>query len=451
MFEDFTIIPEEEQELVKMYTPCSNIVTELVKTIDHDWELNWYADYPLQRIAQIMMLLSTLSKDTNEVVEYTYYDANQYNIKLRFKTPENKRGIVMNKEAGTHFDFNDFPGAEYLTKAEEYLKQTPQHFLKIFTHNQDNRLYVWTNKSLTPMTFMKILQLQAAVFPRENPIADAAINAYLDKDVVAFKKVIIDYLTSDAVTEAEFNKFKSCLSSSTNRQISKFERAINDERGNINYWEEEITKSTAKIREWNEQIDFLKTQHEDDADARILYRFLRKNPYIKSFEPKEMKILLQYEAPIIYFSDYPAEKYLNKDYVSSICKKIVKIILGRKYQLMTTCAIKFRTTDFGVEFENRSLNIQTSALPHPHIMRFHCFGNHGSALRQAAETGNFLGAIEQISQAVMNINFYDSCVINEMLRDISNNTHAKFWRNKDTGEWYSTAEIIERNDYYEEA
>lgn len=451
MFEDFTIIPETDSELVNMYTPSANIVTELMKIIDHNRDMSRYANHPLQKIAQIMMLLSTLSKDNDEKVEFTYYDRSQYSIKYRFKNPESTRGLIINEEAGTHFDFNDFPGAEYLTKAEEHLKQTPQHFLKIFTHNQENKLYVWTNKPLSPMTFMKLLQLQAAVFPRENPIADAAIKAYLDKDVVAFKKVIIDYLTSDAVTEVEFNKFKTCLSSSTTGQITKLERQITDERGNINYWEEEINRSTTKIREWNEQIDFLKTQHEDDADAKILFKFLKKNPYVKSFEAKEMKILLQYEAPIIYFSDFPAEKYLNKDYVSPLCKKIVKIILGRKYQLMTTCAIRFRTNDFGVEFENRALSIQTTAFPHPHIMRFRCFGNHGTALRQAAETGNFLGAIEQISQAVMNINFYDSCVINEMLRDIANNSHAKYWRDKDTGEWYSTAEVIERNDYYEKA
>ena len=117
---------------------------------------------------------------------------------------------------------------------------------------------------------------------------------------------------------------------------------------------------------------------------------------------------------------------------------------------MTCCALQFKTSNFGIEYADRSLNINTTALPHPHIMRFHCFGNHGTAVREAAETGNYLGAIEQITQAVMNLNFYDSCVINEMLQNLDTDKYRVTWKNKENGMWYSTAEVLERNDYYEE-
>ena len=454
MFERLTMIPTNEPELVQLYGVFDDIIVQLNKIIDHDkWSYVWYENYPLGNLAKVMTILETLAEDKTGIVTTAYLNGGNYSIKaLANETNSSERGLVINQEAGTHFSMDDFPKAEYLTSAEEYLKQTSQHFLKLFTVPNDQRLYVWTNKPLTPLTYFRLLELQKTIFPRTNPIADEAISAFLNNDAMTFRNAFIKYLTSDAVTEAEYRNFSQCITSSTDREIKKLEQNIDSERSNLNYWEQEILSGTTRIREWNEQIDFLKSKHEDDEETRTLFKLLKKSPYVKSFEakPGASKILLQYEAPIIYFSDYPAEKYLNKDYVSNRWKDIIKIILGRKYELMTCAALYFKTTNFGIEFAERAMTIDTTALPHPHIVRFHCFGNHNTAIREAAETGNYLGAIEQITQAVMNINFYDSCVINEMLREIANNEHKTIWRHKGTGLWFNTTEILERNDYYEE-
>ena len=63
-----------------------------------------------------------------------------------------------------------------------------------------------------------------------------------------------------------------------------------------------------------------------------------------------------------------------------------------------------------------------------------------------------LPALEQITQAVFNVNFYDSCVIEEMLRTIDRaKATLPTWRNTETGEMLTTLQVFERNDYYEEA
>lgn len=455
MFENFTIIPENDHDLVQMYTVLNDIKDQMGKVIDQSkWYQNWYTNYALSYLAKVMTLLNSLSENESGSSVAQYYDAGQYSIRSTVFDDSNNNdyGLVINQEAGTHFNMDDFIGVTYLTQAEEFLKQTPQHFLKIFTMKDDKKIYVWTNKPLLPITYFRLLELQKTLFPRENPWADEAIKAFLDGNAAAFKNVFVKYLTSDAVTEVEFKNFSLCITSQKTREIQKLESNIQSERGNIAYYEQELVQGASRIREWNEQIDFLKSRQDEDEDTRTLFKLLKRSPYIKSFDPKpsSSKILLQYEAPILYFSDYPAEKYLEKSYVSDSWKQVIKIFLGRKYELMTCCALHFKTANFGIEFADRSLNIETTALPHPHIMRFHCFGNHGTAIREAAETGNYLGAIEQITQAVMNLNFYDSCVINEMLKEIVDNSYRTIWREKSTGMWYSTAQILERNDYYEE-
>ena len=457
MFEQLRLIPETDEELIQMFGPFNDVAVELAKVIDPaKYTLNWYQNYHMIRIADVMVKILSLTKDTEKNAVITNYDKNSYHFRnLVEEAQSHNYGLIINQEASTHFCITDYENVTYLTSAEDFLKQSPQHFLRNFTNPSDEKLYVWTNKDLTPMTFFRLLELQGRLFPRENPLADTLIKAFLDKDIQTFKGELIKYLMSDAVLEAEYQNFKTCMASNTNRQIKKLTDNIDSERNNIQYWEQEITSSASKIREWSENIEFLKSRHEDDSDIRLVFKFLKKNPYITSFrstQSRGMQILLNYEAPIIYFSDYPAEKYINYEHTNRIFKEIIKIFIGRKYELMTKCALYFHTENFRIDIADRELDKTSTAIPHPHLMRFHCFGNHTGAIRDAAESGNYLGAFEQLSQAVMNINFYDSCVINEMVRLLNESKSTmRTWRNKETGEWFTTQEVLERGDYYEEA
>ena len=69
-------------------------------------------------------------------------------------------------------------------------------------------------------------------------------------------------------------------------------------------------------------------------------------------------------------------------------------------------------------------------------------------MKDAAIAGDYFAAIEQITQAVLNLNFSDSIVIGTMLNELLDYPSQKTWRSKETGALLTTEEIMEI--YHEE-
>ena len=187
MFEGLTYIPSTEDEFSQMYNTFQTMSSELSKVIDSEkWESAWYQNYLLMHVAKVMVKILSLSKNKSGKAVINYLDKNSYSFQNYVGTTDNNYGLIINQEPSTHFSIVDYPNVTYLKAAEDHLKQTPQHFLKIFTCPLDEKLYVYTNKMLSAETFFKLLELQAALFPRENELADTLIKAFLDKDVSCF-------------------------------------------------------------------------------------------------------------------------------------------------------------------------------------------------------------------------------------------------------------------------
>jgi len=168
-----------------------------------------------------------------------------------------------------------------------------------------------------------------------------------------------------------------------------------------------------------------------------------KNPYIKEIEAVgDRTIDLWYEAPIIYFDDFIAEKILLS-YISPEKRKIIKAIIDQEYELMTRCRIRFNTQYFSIE----AIQIGNDGLlGHPHLDRYQCRGTHDRYIYEAAKTANYIGAIEQITAAVLNLNFADSIVIDTMLGTLTDNHYferLKTWRHKKTKVMITTKELME--------
>lgn len=450
MFENLTVVPYTDEEVSSVYAALGEIVNRLSPIVDASkYIVRWSTNYTLLNIASILTMLTAMDV-SNKTFRSCYYENNTHRFKIRANNPdENKIGIIINQEASTHFELTDYIGATFITNAEEFLKQTPHHFLKIFTMPDNNTLFVWTNKTLSAETIYKIYSLEAAVFPKETPTAKAFIEALLEKDVTKAKNVLETLFTSDKIKELEFEKFKKCLTNTKDTKIANLESKITNNRHSINSYEETIAKLASEMREYTEQIYFLKSL-QGDTEERLFYKHLQKIPYITSFQGYEAGyIQLNYQAPLIYFNELPAEKIIEQNYRPLKEKQIVKIILGRKYELWTKCTLVFYTEDFRID-NNRS-SAMVRLLPHPHIDRYGCFGNHRAAIRESAEAGDYIGAIEQITQAVLNLNFYDGCVINSMLQTIIDKwSTLPTWKCVETGEMLTTEQVIERGDYYEE-
>ena len=68
----------------------------------------------------------------------------------------------------------------------------------------------------------------------------------------------------------------------------------------------------------------------------------------------------------------------------------------------------------------RSGRFDKTHLPHPHICYYRCLGENSSYINEFLKSGEWGMAIDQTVAAVKNINFGDSIVCGEFVRDIAN-------------------------------
>lgn len=388
---------------------------------------------------------TNLDTDNTPIAFQYLRDCNNYLTRCANggECPEETCGLIINEEASTHFDPIDIKNPRFLTAAEEHLKQTPNHFLKIFTTEHINTLFVYTNKELEPKTVFKLLLLEASMHNKDNTLFTVFIEALLAEDTIKVNRILNDYLCSDTLNEEKYRHFTKTITSNNDRRIQSCQNQITEKRNTILAYENTIAQFATEIRELSEQIQFLKEHVDEDETNRKLFKYLIKHPYIKDFRPRnEGEIVFHIESPIVYYNTVPIEKYREQSFRSETDQAIFDLFLSNEYELWTKTCIVLDTRSFRIYTERFTID-NKELLPQPHIMEFQCFGNHRTAIAESAERHDYLGAIEQISQATMNLNFYDSCVIDRMLerlrgRYIDRNT----WKEKSTGRMVSTHDAI---------
>lgn len=380
-----------------------------------------------------------------------HYSGDVRNLEIiyedRYKNYTNEIGMIMAKSPSTLFNKDNYSQAEYLEGAEQVLKQTPKHFLKIFTNPEKNKLFVFTNQNLELETIYKLNVLKWTV------IKDAAddfyeetldfYNGFVNKDLDLINDAFNKLMSLEKIEENKNKKLKKCFSFEHETLITNYESNIRNKYSDIQNLENRIAQLGSDIRNINERIRSLNNV-DLDKEFDILTKYLKKHPYIYKVVPMEgsSRIILYFYSPIIYFEKDMIEKLLNNnDYIVDDYKTVYNIFLSDKYTLYTHCNIVFNTATFETEMTSEVGNEKYIA--HPHIMRYNCFGNHRQAINESAETRDYLGAIEQISQAIMNLNFYDSVVEGELMRTLVNYSRdIPTWKNNETGEILSTDEAI---------
>ena len=445
------IIPYTYEELesnISAFYDAGNDLQDI--GLNEKISLRWEGQYAGDIIAKILLMMSATKFDSRTHT-ITYFNNNAYRFNRVIENYDKKNiyGLIINQEAQTHFTALNFPTASFLQNAQEHMKQSSQHFLRIFTVEGQQALYVWTNKNLSIENLYKLFALLERLYPRKNEIFNKFIKACIDKDVEAANKAIDDYMNSDEIEERKFQEFKEGFKSNKENQIRNLRNEITNARNRINEYETNIAIYATKIRTNTENIAFLMSS-DDSEDVRLIYKYLKKSPYISRFSMWDNGIIeLTYHAPIMYFNDYPAEKMIEQEWRAVQDRQILKIVIGKKYTLWTKARLQFNTSTFGVQLDQ--IHDNYPLLSHPHINEYRCFGNHIGAIREAAESGNHLGAIEQITQAVLNLNFYDGCVIDRMIAILNNQWHClPCWTCEATGEMLTTEQVVERGDYYEE-
>lgn len=358
---------------------------------------------------------------------------------------DNTIGLAINEEASTHYEEDEFEGLKRMPSLEKMLKQTPNHFLKIFTTEHNRVLYVWTNKRLTPATMYSLKRIQNKLdneyLKHPKKYVEDFYKALHELNLEGVRKSLNDFMESDYVKNYSMRKFQECVTYYITSRIQNMENSLTNLRKDIVNYERAIMEAAGRIRETNETLEILRGKDQKE-NINILYKYLNKHPYIKEFEPQTNGMLtLYFVSPIIYFNEYALDKLIQNR--SGDAKFILQTIKERKYTLWTRCAVGFHTGDFRAYIETSDRNLDY--MPHPHIEMYGCFGNHNEAIAESSISGDYLGAIEQISQATLNLNFYDTCVVNGMIRAICDRYNdLKTWYVEETGELISLNEIKER-------
>ena len=355
-------------------------------------------------------------------------------------------GIFITETPRSYYDESNYPDAIHMTGAEHTIRTDGNHFLKIFTKGTDIKIiWVYSNKSLSLNQVIKLKMLEWALFKDgiENNVLpiDKLPNAILQQDWETANQCINDLLNLDILKKVKFEELKSVFKPNYKRAIEDAEMRKEDLECRFLDYQNKLSSTIIKIQEVNDKILFLENQKRSEPDNEDVINFVLKNPYIQdAYKESENSVNLMYEAPLLYFDEYAAEKVMPHYDVQE--KKIIKAIVDAEYELVTRCKIRFYTDSFNIAVER--IGSGSDIIGHPHIDRHGCTGNHEIAIHEAAKSCNYIGALEQISQAVLNINFLDSIVTRRLIELLlGSGRRRKTWRNKETGVFISTEELLE--------
>ena len=349
-------------------------------------------------------------------------------------------GISFTKAPSTHY--YEIQGSTHLEAAESLFKNTSNHFLRITTKN--NILFVYTNKTLTFKDFCQLKLLQWEI-TKENfrtpcPEAFEFVQHIANEEWKEASDTINNFFDSKVFKEFKYIKFDKIFQPNNEKQINALTNSISNKEADYKYWMNELSKIATEITDMKEKLWVMKTQEQNKEDNKALLKHIFNHPYIKNVTKiSDEQVKFYFESPIIYFDEWLIKKIYDNHTEQD--KQIFDIFLKNEYELMTHCAIKFNTQTFRIDMVETSY--EDNYIGHPHIDRYHCFGNHNIAISEAALDNNYLGAIEQISQATMNLNFSDSTVIDEMCYTLKCDLRKPTWRHKETGAILSTEEVWE--------
>lgn len=356
--------------------------------------------------------------------------------------------IKNSKESFNQFQEN-FQNITYLEGAEENLKTNKNHFLKIFVIENYNYLIVYTNKPLPIDTHYKLKVLQWQLFKDLltgfEPITIDFYKALVDEDKNKLNEIIQQIKTLDKITEIKIEKLKKLLDSKRIRTIEQLEKEIGDLRYSIQDFRNRISDCIESMEDKSIQLYALENKTDvSTEEVKYIQNYLDKSPYIESYSFGSRSITIDYCAPLIYYDDYILDKIIEN--YDEVRKRILQVFKEKKFELYTKCRIKMDIINFSVSSRNRDNVDPSRDIEHPHIQRYNCFGNHTDQLIESAKNSDILGALEQLTQAVLNLNFSDSIVVREMLQDLSYKLLSPAWKSKETGEFKCLDEIFQEEN-----
>ncbi len=333
-------------------------------------------------------------------------------------------------------------GLEHTLKS--YKADPDSHRVRIYgnIHTIVLILNVWTQPDQTTALLQIFLSMIETGEGLDNDISSMVAAIHKNTDIGRANRIYHAMTNTPELAEARtVSAINDVFKDMKNGRVDNIKGNIENINYRLNELQNDYSNYMTNKRKLLEELDRIKASPDIETDDIVNY--ILKTKYIKKVTKSSngRGLALYYEAPMLYYDD-DVIQHIRHSYDEDV-QFIFDAFLERRYQLYTRCEVLFYPEDFRVN--NMSIghrNENNYYIGHPHIDRFGCFGNHGEAIQDWAETGDYIGAITQVTAAVLNLNFTDGTVIGDLIDTLIDRADdIPTWYDTETGAVLTTNEL----------
>jgi hypothetical protein len=317
------------------------------------------------------------------------------------------------------------------------LTQDRNHKVKVI--KLDNRVFVITNRISNELV-IKTLTLYPILFDIAELKDDELVKECCKK--VSNKENIIECFTHIfKLKEEEASKALETLlikmaKKNKGKRITELEdlekrilRNIQDYENSLMKYYDELDKTQSDL------LGAKETYAKLTFDFSDVNEYLKRNTYIKSIVAcpgygSEEDLLIEFVAPITIYDPEALKRQLEnlKYYLSNSSHKFLdvlkRIFVDGEYTMYCNTKVRLRLSQNDVEASKDTLHLYYTDYSHmiqPHLVIFNCWGDQKSVIRKSLKDGDFISALQLMTNQVQNINFTDSTVIKNWVTKICDN------------------------------
>lgn len=231
-------------------------------------------------------------------------------------------------------------------------------------------------------------------------------------------------------------RLKDFLTSAQRRTIENANQEIHDMNYQIDSWLDAIGDYVRKINDKKAIIMGLEAAIED-ANSDEFASYIRNNRAIRTEDIGSDRMVITCHGEMTYYDTEPLEKMLEDKRSliyrnaeggnlrgDKIGKLLKAIFIDESIRLLTVARYRIDISRSRISALSGVIDYSSEFmdyLPNPHIEHHGCIGDYNITMAQYVRDGNYIGAVEQCIASAQTMNFYDSTVTGELIRDLSNN------------------------------
>ena len=333
-------------------------------------------------------------------------------------------------------------GMEHTLK--NYKADPHSHRIRVYgnIHTLVLIMNVWTQPDQTTALLQIFLNMIETGEEIDNDISNMVAAIHKNTDIGRANRIYHAIVNTPELTKTRtVSAINDVFKDMKNGRVDHIKSNIENINYRLNELQNDYSSYMTNKRNLLEELDRIKASPDIETDDVVNY--ILKTKYIKKVTKSTTGhgLALYYEAPMLYYDD-DVIQHIRHSYDEEV-QFIFDAFLERRYQLYTRCEVLFYPEDFRVN--NMSIgnrNENNYYIGHPHIDRFGCFGNHGEAIQDWAETGDYIGAITQVTAAVLNLNFTDGTVVGDLIDTLIDRADdVSTWYDTETGAVLTTEEL----------